>query len=234
MCSSDLEVYQSFVSYDLVTKIQEKNYDKSKFFRELFFPNIASVPPHLRDHLVLYALDDIDGEFDDLIKTYACIPTSPNGRKLKCPAHLIHPTKLAASLFSQEDEMFPSGTRDTFLNSFRLAKLEQLGMLADDLPWPQLAERAQSISLLGDHCSDSALKRTKDLIDHLERNLLHVNENRASFESRDTFLQARFLPVLQKPESFPLPWKADEFHFKKSRVFMSPTETFPKRLQNIV
>ena len=228
------EIYQSFVSYDLVTKIQEKNYDKSKFFRELFFPNIASVPPHLRDHLVLYALDDIDGEFDDLIKTYACIPTSPNGRKLKCPAQLINPTKLAASLFSPGDEMFPSGTRDTFLNGLRLAKLEQLGMLADDLPWPQLAERAQSISLLGDHCSDSALKRTKDLVDHLERNLLHGNENRASFESQDTFLQARFLPVLQKPENFPLPWKADEFHFKKSRVFMSPTETFPKRLQNIV
>ena len=228
------EVYQSFVSYDLVTKIQEKNYDKSKFFRELFFPNIASVPPHLRDHLVLYALDDKDGEFDDLIKSYACIPTTPNGRKLKCPAQLINPTKLAASLFSPEDEMFPSGTRDTFQNGLRLAKLEELGMLADDLPWPQLAERAQSISLLSDHCSESALKRTKDLIDHLERNLMNGNENRASFESRETFLHARFLPVLQRPKSFPLPWKADEFQFKNGRVFMSPTESFPKRVKNLV
>ena len=228
------EVYQSFVSYDLVTKIQEKNYDKSKFFRELFFPNIASVPPHLRDHLVLYALDDKDGEFDDLIKSYACIPTTPNGRKLKCPAQLINPTKLAASLFSPEDEMFPSGTRDTFLNGLRLAKLEQLGMLADDLPWPQLAERAQSISLLSDHCSESALKRTKDLIDHLERNLMYGNENRASSESRETFLHAKFLPVLQRPKSFPLPWKADEFRFKNGRVFMSPTESFPKRVKDLV
>ena len=228
------EVYQSFVSYDLVTKIQEKNYDKSKFFRELFFPNIASIPPHLRDHLVLYALDDKDGEFDDLIKSYACIPTTPNGRKLKCPAQLINPTKLAASLFSPEDEMFPSGTRDTFQNGLRLAKLEELGMLADDLPWPQLAERAQSISLLSDHCSESALKRTKDLIDHLERNLMNGNENRASFESRETFLHARFLPVLQRPKSFPLPWKADEFQFMNGRVFMSPTESFPKRVKNLV
>ena len=228
------EVYQSFVSYDLVTKIQEKNYDKSKFFRELFFPNIASVPPHLRDHLVLYALDDKDGEFDDLIKSYACIPTTPNGRKLKCPAQLINPTKLAASLFSPEDEMFPSGTRDTFQNGLRLAKLEELGMLADDLPWPQLAERAQSISLLSDHCSESALKRTKDLIDHLERNLMNGNENRASFESRETFLHARFLPVLQRPKSFPLPWKADEFQFMNGRVFMSPTESFLKRVKNLV
>ena len=228
------EVYQSFVSYNLVTKIQEKNYDKSKFFRELFFPNIASVPPHLRDHLVLYALDDKDGEFDDLIKSYACIPTTPNGRKLKCPAQLINPTKLAASLFSPEDEMFPSGTRDTFQNGLRLAKLEELGMLADDLPWPQLAERAQSISLLSDHCSESALKRTKDLIDHLERNLMNGNENRASFESRETFLHARFLPVLQRPKSFPLPWKADEFQFMNGRVFMSPTESFPKRVKNLV
>ena len=228
------EVYQSFVSYDLVTRIQEKNYDKSRFFRELFFPNIASVPPHLRDHLVLYALDDKDGELDDLIKTYACIPTSPKGRKLKCPAQLINPTKLAASLFNPEDEMFPLGTTDTFLNGLRLAKLEQLGMLADDLPWPQLAERAQSISVLGGHCSDSALKRAKDLIDHLERNLMRGNENRTSFEFRETFLHARFLPVLQRPESFPLPWKADEFQFNNGRVFMSPTELFPKRVKNLV
>ena len=68
------DIYESFVSFDLETAIQSGNFDNNRFFRELFFPNVASVPPQLRDRLVLYALDNKNGEFDDMIKTYACIP----------------------------------------------------------------------------------------------------------------------------------------------------------------
>ena len=228
------DVYQSFVKYDLVAEIQDKSYDKGKFFRELFFPNIASIPSHLRDSLVLYALDDENGEFDHLIKTYACIPSSPNGRTLKSPAQLINPNKLAALLFSLEDERFPFGTEDTFLNGLRLAKLEQLGMLTNVLPWNQLAERAQSVNLLNGHCSDSASKRAKLLIDHLERKLKYENANPAPADIHDRFLQIRFLPVLQKPEKFPLSWKGDALHNGNERVFISPAESFLMREKNLV
>ena len=51
------DVYESFLEYDLAAAIQDKGYDKVRFFREMFFPNIASVPIHKRDTLVLYVLD---------------------------------------------------------------------------------------------------------------------------------------------------------------------------------
>ena len=220
------EVYQSFVEYGLAKAIQDKSYGKTRFFRELFFPNIASIPSHLRDDLVLYALDDKNGEFDHLIKTYACIPTSPDGRTLKCPAQLINPQKLAALLFSPDDERFPFGTGETFLNGLRLAKLEQLGMLADKLPWPEVAERAQSISILSGYSCATALTRVKALIDHLERKLIVENGTSVPVDIHNNFLQARFIPVLQKPEKFPLSWKGDELHSGNGRTFVSPIESF--------
>ena len=127
-----VDVFKSFVRYGLEEKIQSKTYDKSRFFTELFFPNIHSVPPETRDELVLFALDDSQGEFDESIKASACIPVSPSGKNLKRPTELVSPHKATASLFLDKDERFPSGTTKTFLDSVRLAKLEQLGMVGDD------------------------------------------------------------------------------------------------------
>ena len=220
------DVYQSFVEYNLVSAIQTKSYDKGRFFRELFFPNIASVPTHLRNDLVLYALDDKNGNFDHLIKAHACVPVSPDGQKLKCPCQVINPNKTVASLFSPEDERFPFGTKETFLNSLRLAKLEQLGMLTDDLPWPEVAERAQSISALNSSSSEAALKRVKALVDHLERKLRLKGGSPLCDDVHFKFLQAKFLPVMQKPEKFPLPWKGDGI--QSHQLLLSPMECYLK------
>ena len=114
------DVYQSFVDYGLGKDIQARSYSKERFFRELFFPNIASVPPHLRDNLVLYALNDNGEDFQDMIMSNGCIPASPQGQKLKCPSQLVHPTRHAAFLFSEEDGRFPFGTGRTFRKPFYL------------------------------------------------------------------------------------------------------------------
>lgn len=226
------DVYESFVEYDLAASIQDRSYDKGRFFRELFFPNIKLVPSHQRDKLVLYVLDlcvqhgTNDVDFDDLIKSHECIPASPDGRKLKCPGQLINPYKTAASLFSPEDTRFPFGTEETFLNSLRLVKLEQLGMLSDDLPWPEVAERAESVSILNESSGEAALKRVKALMDHLEWKLLR--EEKSSFPDgiRNRFLKAKFLPLLQKPHKFPLPWKGDEIQTGNKVILLSPKESF--------
>ena len=222
------DVYQSFVEYNLVSAIQTKSYDKGRFFRELFFPNIGSVPTHLRNDLVLYALDDKNGNFDYLIKAHACVPVSPDGQKLKCPCQLINPYKTVASLFSPEDERFPFGTKETFLNSLRLAKLEQLGVLTDDLPWPEVAERAQSIDVLNNCSSEAALKRVKALVDHLESKLRRKGGSTLPDDVHNKFLQAKFIPVLQKPEKFPLPWKGSEVKTGVERLLLSPKECYLK------
>ena len=229
------DVYESFLEYDLAAAIRDKSYDKGKFLCELFFPNIALVPNHQRDKLVLYVLDlcaqddTNDGEFDFLIKSNACIPASPDGQILKCPSQLINPKKTAASLFSPEDQRFPFGTEATFLSSLRLAKLEKLGMLTDDLPWSEVAERAESISFLNRTSEEAALKRVTALVYHLDRKLVHKDGNCISDDIHDKFLHTNFLPVLQKPDTFPLRWKGNEVQTMSKRALLSPKESFLER-----
>ena len=123
-------------------------YDKCRFFRERFFPNILKVSPDLRDVLTLHVLDNSSEDFDELIIMHACIPSSPHGETLKSPGQLVNPNRGASSLFCAADGRFPFGTKDTFCNPQRLAKLEQLGMVSDCLSWEEIAERAESISRL--------------------------------------------------------------------------------------
>jgi len=170
--------------------------------------------------------DKNDGDFDYLIKSHECIPVSPDGHKLKCPGQLINPYKTAASLFSPEDKRFPFGTEETFLNSLRLAKLEQLGMLTDDLPWPEVVERAHSVSILNKSSGEAALKRVKALMDHLEWKLWREEESSFPDDVRNRILQAKFLPLLQKPYKFPLRWKGDEIQTGNKVTLLSPKESF--------
>ena len=221
-----VDIFQSFVKYGLAEKILSKTYDKGRFLRELFFPNIASVPPDMRDSLVMYVLDDAKGAFDELINAYACIPASPSGQTLKCPAQLVNPAKATAALFSNEDERFPFGTDATFLTSLRLAKLEQLGMVADDPPWIMLEERAKSISVLNEDSSKAAFKRARALIDLLSRKLTSGNKSTAPEEIHNNLLQVKFLPVVSKPEHFPLFWKGGDRPLEKGGTLVSAKEAF--------
>ena len=228
------DVLQSFVKYGLADKMQSKLYGKDRFFRELFFPNIAAVPPQLREKLILYALDEGDGKFDELLNTYPCIPASPRGQKLKCPHQLVNPHKEAASLFRAEDERYPFGTKMTLLNPLRLAKLEQLGMMADDPTWNVFAERAESVKLLNQENKDAALKRTTLLLHLLAKKLNNEEDSSLPDGVRDRILQAKFLPVASKPKEFPLFWKEDDLRRKNEKILMSPIEVFPKTAKYLV
>ena len=228
------DVFKSFEKYGLGEKIYCKLYDKDRFFRELFFPNIASIPSELRDKLTLYVLDDANGTFDELVKTYPCIPASPDGQTLKCPHQLVNPYKAAASLFRSEDEKFPFGNEKTFLNSLLLARLEHLGMMGDDPPWTVFAERAESITVLNQESSEAALRRTKSLIDLLKRKLNSGEETSLPEGVLDRLLQAKFLPVCTKPNEFPLSWKGDDFISEKNKSLVSPQEAFPDSSKYLV
>ena len=227
------DVFQSFVKYGRKEKIQSKVYNKERFFRELFFPKISSIRPELRDNLVLYALDDRNKELDELMKKHACIPVSPSGQTLKFPNQLVNPKKAAASLFIDEDERFPFGNEDTFLNSLRLAKLEQLGMIADKPPWDVIAERAESVSILHMENSEAALKRADALIHHLGRKLNSGEERPFSEGVQERLLQAAFLPVAEKPKKFPLHWKGCAFR-EKGEILVSPKEVFSEKQKYLV
>ena len=220
------DVYESFENYGLAKEIQPRSFDKNRFFCKLFFPNIASVPSQLRDSLVLYALEDKNGTFEDMIKTHACIPASPHGQTLKRPGQLVSPNREAGVLFCPNDGRFPHGSKETFLHPLRLCQLEKLGMLTDDLSWPEVAERADSISILSQEDSDAAILRTKNLLGLLEKKLNCDNVSFPSQEVQTRILGAKFLPVCEKPQTFPLQWKGRESDEGNGLVLTSPAAGF--------
>ena len=226
------EVFESFICCGLTDVIRSKTYDERRFFLHLFFPNILKVPSNLRDILVLHALRSNRKDFDESIKMHACIPTSPGGKILKCPSQLVNPYKEASSLFCPEDARFPYGEKDTFLNSQLLTKLEELGMKSDDLPWEDIAERAESVQRLNDVNSKVAVKRVKIFLEFVEKKLRRKAKG-PSQTVLNRLLDATFLPVLQKPESFPLPWKGQEF-LRGGRLLLAPKDIFLKEKMYLV
>ncbi|XP_068670657.1 sacsin-like isoform X3 [Montipora foliosa] len=226
------EVFQSFLGCHLWAEIKDKTFDENRFFREIFFPNILKVPTNLRNELVLYALKLNRDDFHELIKNHACIPVSSNEKVLKCPAQLVHPCSEASCLYCHDDARFPGGKEDTFLSPLILGRLEKLGMKSNNLPWDDIAERAESIHKLYIANRKVAIKRVKALLDFTERKL-KFSEDNPPYAVLIRLLDAPFLPILQKPESFPLTWNGDVVH-GESRAMIAPKEVYLKERKYLV
>ena len=221
------DVFRSLQVYGQSQEMNARGYSKIRFFREIFFPNLLTLPPYLRDVLTLHALDANSGDLNQLIKLHACIPTSPSGNTLQLPQQLVHPYREVASLFAPEDGRFPFGTPKSYLSFQRLARLEQLGMASNDLPWSEVAERAESIHNLND--SDAALRRGKALLSFMEKKIKFKSFPDPTSYERIT--KAKFLPVLKKPTDFPLVWKGDEF---EDNSLLAPEEAYLEEQKYLV
>ena len=165
-------ILDSFEQCRLEKAIGTRRYTKKRFFCEVFFPNVHILPANLRDVLTLHALDDKSGEFYGLVALYPCVPSSPTGNALNTPSFLVHPFGEAASLFSPEEGRFPYGTQESYVHPQRLARLVQLGMSLNDLPWSELSERAESIQKLNSVSRNEALARIMALLSFMEKKLL--------------------------------------------------------------
>ena len=218
------EVFQSFERCDLFNVLRSKTYDKPRFFRDVFFPNISRVASDQRDVLVLYALNQNNKELEDLIINNACIPASPDGKILKRPSQLVNPEKEAFSLFFPDDGRFPFGDESTFLDPQVLAKLEVLGMNSHDLPWEDIAERAKSVQRVYSVNSKAAVKRAKFLIEFVQKKLKQKGKG-PSEGVLSHIVKAEFLPVLERPKSFPLRWKSEDY-LTSRRLFAAPKDVF--------
>ena len=230
------DILMSFEESNQERTTNKKKYSEVAFYRQCFFSHMLRIPVNVRDLLMLHALDN-GRDFDSLIKAHACIPVSPSGKTLKCPSQLVNPRKEVAALFSSNEGKFPFGNEASYLSPQRLTKLEGLGMCSDDLPWSEVAERAESIQRLNMTDPNAALERAKELLRFMERKIKRERrENKMAPSSKrreyslqagicQRLLQAKFLPVLKKPENFPLPWKGDALQGKQ-QVLLSPKEVF--------
>ena len=218
------DVFHSFDRCGLLNAIRGKTYDKLRFFRDVFFPNISRIACDLRDVLVLHALNQNSKELEDLIMKNACIPASPDGKILKRPCQLVSPNKEASFLFFPDDGRFPSGDESTFCHPEVLAKLEGLGMKGNDLPWGDVAERAESVQQVNSVDSKAAVKRAKVLLKFVQKKL-KMKGKLPSDDVVSRILGAEFLPVLEKPTSFPLRWKSEEYG-RSRRLLAAPKDVF--------
>ena len=218
------DVFHCFERCDLLNVLRSKTYDKFRFFREVFFPNISSVTSVKRDVLVLYALNQNSKALDDLIIKNSCVPVSPNGKILKRPSQLVNPRKEASSLFFPNDGRFPFGDESTFRNPQVLAKLEVLGMNSHELPWEDIAERAESVQRVNLVDSKAAVKRAKFLIEFVQKKL-KVKNNGSLEGIISRIVKAEFLPVLERPKSFPLRWKSEDYRTSR-RLLAAPKDVF--------
>ena len=230
------DILMSFEESNQERTMNKKKYSEVAFYRQCFFPQMLRIPVNVRDLLMLHALDN-GRDFDSLIKAHACIPVSPSGKTLKCPSQLVNPRKEVAALFSSNEGKFPFGNEASYRSPQRLTKLEGLGMCSDDLPWSEVAERAESIQRLNMTDPNAALKRVEELLRFMEGKIKRERgkmKMARSSKRREYSLQAgiyqrlsqaKFLPVLKKPENFPLPWKGDALQGKQ-QVLLSPKEVF--------
>ena len=218
------DVFQSFERCNLLNVLRSKTYDKFRFFREVFFPNISSVTSDQRDVLVLYALNQNSKNLDDLIINNSCVPVSPDGKILKRPSQLVNPKKEASSLFFPVDGRFPFGDESTFRNPQVLAKLEVLGMNSHDLPWEDIAERAESVLRVNSVDTKAAVKRTKFLIEFVQKKL-KLKDKGPSEGIISRIVKAEFLPVLERPKAFPLRWKSEDYRTSR-RLLAAPKDVF--------
>ena len=220
------DIFKAFDKCGLKNEISARSYSKIRFFRDCFFKNISKLPTLLRDVLMLHALDVFSQDFRPLLKEYACIPVSPSGETLKRPDQLVNPVREAATLFCPGDGRFPFGNQDSYLNFQRLAKLEKLGMVSDDLHWSEVAERAESIQTLNAVDGDAALKRVKALLPFIDKKI--KRKHPLSPAERQRLLKAKFLPILKKPANFPLPWKGDVLQ-RNTQVLLAPEQVFVEK-----
>ena len=185
-------------------QINSRIYDLRRFFAEIFMPNITFLDASQRNLLIFKGIT-MSSEIDELARNHACIPVEPTG-ELKKPMELVSPSGKIAELFSEEDLRFPQLQLEDFRRKQVVGALERLGMKTHGIPWEDVLERAQSIANLGE---EAARKRCKALIDYMETKLKDDTDEYSRDIIRELLISTRFLPVMRKPKSCPVPWRAD-------------------------
>ena len=215
-------VLKAFIKAGLTRMVVEHTITPDKFFNEVFFRHCEQISRVLRNPIICHIIDDsLSGMnvYDDVLRCARCIPTSPDGVMLASPKELIDPSGAASKLFLPEEHRFPSG--EGFLKAERLVVLRKLGMVENVLSWNAICDRAESVTILASVDKDKALQRVRSLVRYLEDFLPELGT--PSTLQRARLSTAKFLPVLQAPRGYSLPWQGSEY---SSFGLLSPSELF--------
>ena len=215
--------------------------ETEKTFLEHFFTNIDNVEAILdsRNAVLLLALECYAMELNrpdedrycylwEFLQESACIPCEPDGNLLKAPSKLIHPKADFAKLFDVDENVFPL---EEFCDKKLVDKaMKELGMLYDSIPLDQLEERATTIVGLYKKDEIKALERAKLIMNSLQK---EDKREQFSVEECLRISEIPFLPVMEKPEDYPLPWKGDKDTLYPGKEILSLTTTYHDDKANI-
>ena len=215
--------------------------ETEKTFLEHFFTNIDNVEAILdsRNAVLLLALECYATELNspdedrycylwEFLQENACIPCEPDGNLLKAPSKLIHPKADFAKLFDVDENVFPL---EEFCDKKLVDKaMKELGMLHDSIPLDQLEERATTIVGLYKKDEIKALERAKLIMNSLQK---EDKREQFSVEECLRISEIPFLPVMEKPEGYLLPWKGDRDTLYPGKEILSLTTTYHDDKANI-
>ena len=156
--------------------------------------------------LIAYANNKHCSVLPKLMQTTSCIPCSPDGKSFKKPYEIIDPGSKISKLFSNDDSLFPD---ENFLkqNNLLAQSLSKLGLMKS-LSWTLVIDRANCIQEWYNDNQKETLNRLVILVDSIKEN--------CSLDLPDRNIEQKlqkisFLPVMQKPQHYPLKWKGDSF-----------------------
>ena len=137
------------------------------------------------------------------LRNHACIPCAPHGNTLKKCIDLVYPESQFAELFDKSEGRFPT---DILLKKpIATEAMKDLGMRHDSIPWNLVIEKTHTISTLMQANSFKALQLVKSILTTITK---HVSGEPPTADINIDSIS--FLPVLRKPENYPLVWHGDD------------------------
>ena len=198
--------YHTHISLSSST-ITEKNFVQLFFTNITHFTNIQqSRNEVLQCMLEVYAigLDHNPTErtnyIGDCLTEHPCVPCTPDGSQLKKCDQVIVPKAEFSNLFDSSEGMFP--IQQFSEHHLVVTAMLELGMISETIPWSMVIERAETIAQLYPTNRTKALKRVNLILQCIECNA----KSKQSNQEAKALSTVKFLPVLEKPVDFPLPW----------------------------
>ena len=185
--------------------IDDENFFDYFYNQSLSKFSVAAKTAIVAASLIKYANNMYNQKMVHLMQSTPCIPCSPDGNVFKKPQNVIHPDSEIAKLFSPEDGMYPD---KKFLqrNSILLKALDDIGLM-QLLPWKTMLVRARCVKKWYEENHDEALKCLFVLLDCIES---HFESKNLKYGEND-FQHIPLLPVMPKPQHYPISWEGDSF-----------------------
>ena len=145
----------------------------------------------------------ICSSLENKIRNHACIPCGPTGDVIRKCTEVIDPRACFSGLFEKSDNLFPVYMLTEGKHTLATRGMEIAGMIRTSIPWSLVIERAEHVSKLVMCDSSKALEYVKLLLETVSSEMVSGDKLQSSGATIDTIA---FLPVMKKPDDYPLKW----------------------------